>query len=182
MYRASAPQPQPASTTGSPGRSCSLRQTRSSLARCASSSVSLVGVVGAGVDHVASSQRGIEVVAEVVVMVNVAASLGDVVGPASRSSTRSTSRRSCRGASRERLDDLVEPAADSDAAGHVRLAEIQIRVHDEAQQRPPVVDDHVADRGRRRTRGQRAHPRARGGPVRRRSSPGPARPATDRAT
>ena len=77
-WMAKVPQPQPTSSTRMPGSQPQLAATRSSLARCASSSVARpapVGVseVGAGVDQRRAEHQLVEVVADVVVVGRTAA-------------------------------------------------------------------------------------------------------------
>ena len=96
--------------------------------------------IRAGVDHLVVEPRPVEVVAEVVVVVDVPARTGLVVGHRQRRRD-ALDRRRQQAQSRHRLDDALEAAADVEAAGHVGLAEIQMRVDEQAEDDTRVADD-----------------------------------------
>src|SRR4026208_2511654 len=134
MWSASAPHPQPASTTRSPGRSCNLRPPRARFARpapprdgpppsrtqlqLAAHEIELRAlrvlerrirrlVIGAGVDYLLIEPAPIEIVAEAGGVGAVPARLARRVGPRRRREQPFTQRRPRRLAARQRFDNLV---------------------------------------------------------------------------
>ncbi len=101
--------------------------------------------VGAGVQHLVVEPACIEIVAEVIVMMNVATRLLEAVCAldvhADELAPRWQKTQSGNG-----LEHRLQLTSYSERAGHIRFAEVQMRVEQNPPERPWVIDDKRPDR------------------------------------
>ncbi len=155
MCNARPPQPQPASTTESALPSRSLRHTCSILANLRLIQGCLRGrIVGTGVCHRLTEPQRVEIVADVIVPVDVVARTCESIAAGSAQSVGDSARDGIAGFGtsedlEERHHEFDQIALDLDLPGAVGVAKSNLRVAQQSEQRSAVGDPHVLGRYRR---------------------------------